>query len=76
MLVPATGSSCCEAPGFFSTSLSWVMMNRELQVQIHDKIFHEIMLAMPIVLFDWIELLNCVYKKQIEDKDVNEEDDG
>ena len=24
----------------------------------------------------WIELLNSVYKKQIEDKDVNEEDDG
>ena len=50
MLVPATGSSCCEAPGFFSTSLSWVMMNRELQVQIHDKIFHEIMLAIVEVI--------------------------
>ena len=52
------------------------MMNRELQVQIHDKIFHEIMLAMPIVLFDWIVLLKSVYKKQSEDKDVNQEDDG
>ena len=51
MLVPATGSSCCEAPGFFHQFvLSDDELNRELQVQIHDKIFHEIMLAIVEVI--------------------------